>query len=340
MHKDFGEWYRSAGMEPDGEILPKRWVGIENYSPDTNGVVSLARLFYRLGKPNDDFLAAFQDVFQKADPAFKMRDNEHELSVLAGADLVDVIERSDSALSDLAALSLVSAAAENLRPRPSVRDIPEIAARYLNERTIGRAETVDEESADIKRNKTLFAALSVLGGPHGDLVKELQRLQRELSVVTEESNMLWWLFSEYSRDERQPWTNFSVPAVALMAGKELADLTSVIPGPVAARAFLDRVIRCAKKKPPASVSIKDAINDVTIEWRQKYTSGGCPPELEDLMPISHGAKLSLASPDNDAWLPAFTPATGIKSDASIVPNILAYQIFLETLLCRSWKENA
>ena len=37
------------------------------------------------------------------------------------------------------------------------------------------------------------------------------------------------------------------PAVALMAAKELADLTCAAPGPVATRAFLDRAIHCAKE---------------------------------------------------------------------------------------------
>ena len=119
MQNDFGEWYRLAGIEPDGETLATRWAVIDAYMPTRDDVIALAQLFYRLGKPNETSLSAFIGAFHKADPAFRMRDNDHELSVLAGAQLVETINRSDAGFADLAALSLVSGAAGNARPGPS-----------------------------------------------------------------------------------------------------------------------------------------------------------------------------------------------------------------------------
>jgi hypothetical protein len=84
MHKDFGEWYRLAGMEPDGAILANRWAVIEAYSPSTDDVISLTQLFYGLGKPKEAFMSAFVKAFHGAEPAFRTRENNHELSVLAG----------------------------------------------------------------------------------------------------------------------------------------------------------------------------------------------------------------------------------------------------------------
>jgi GTPase-associated system helical domain len=335
MHKDFAEWYRSAGITPNGEMLPKRWAAIEEYQAGRDEIVSLARLFCRLGKSNDAFLNTFRASFQKADPAFPMRDNDQELVVLAGAELVDTIQRGTVNVADFAALSLICAVAQNTRGTPAVIDIPEIAVSYLGERSIDRA--VDGDGSDGPGTKALFAALTALGAPHDGVPKEFERLQRELSVVSEESNILWWLFSEYSRDLKEPWRKFGVPAVALMAAKELADLTRVIPGHVAATAFLDRVIRCAKSKPPARILVTDAIKGVTPEWRQRYASQGCPAQTEDLLPISHGLKISLMSSDEAAWVSAFTQGTGIRANVELPPNILAYQLFLEALLCRAWK---
>lgn len=338
MHKDFAEWYRVAGIPPNGDILPKRWAAIEKYEAGRDQIVSLARLFYRLGKPSEDFLSTFRTAFQTADPAFQMRGNDQELQVLAGAELIDIIERSPMDLADLAAISLVCAAAQNLRGAPTVPDIPEIAARYLGKRAIERAHKGqgDSDSASSPR-KTLFDGLSAAGAPLNGLPAELERLQRELAVVTEESNMLWWLFSEHSHDLKQPWAKSTVPAVALTAGKELAELTRVLPGPVAATAFLDRVIRFAKAKPPSTILVVEAINDATLEWRRSYVELNCPVELEDLAPISYGVKISLTAPENDAWFIAFKSGTGISADSKLVPHILAYQMFLEGLLCRSWR---
>lgn len=212
-----------------------------------------------------------------------------------------------------------------------------IAAGHLMKRTTQRS-AVDEETEETDIDQELLTALKAGEGPLPVLAKQLQKLDRELAIVREESNMLWWLFSEFSRDEKRRWTEFSVPAAAMMAGKELADLTRVIPGPASARAFLDRVIRCVKPKPTASVLVTDAVNEVTIEWRQKYVDEKrCPTEVEDLMPLSHAIKLSLSSPNNNEWFPSFISRTQIPTTAKLVPNVLADQSFLESLLCRSWK---
>src|SRR5690348_480265 len=111
MHADFSEWYRQAGLEPNGEDLPKRWAAIQQYSPKKEEIISLVEIFNRLGKTKDSFPPEFLKALQAADPPFKIRDNDQEFAVLAGAELVDVIERAKPDRSILAVLSLVCAAA-------------------------------------------------------------------------------------------------------------------------------------------------------------------------------------------------------------------------------------
>ncbi len=338
MHKNFAEWYRAAGIPPNADILPKRWTAIEKYAAGRDEVVSLARLFYRLGRPSEHFESAFRAVFQTEDAAFQMRDNDQELLILAGAKLIDVIERNPTGMADFAALSLVCAAVQNLRETVAVPDIPETAARYLSKRAIERARDGqgDSDSTGGTR-RTLFDGLTAAGAPYNALPTELDRLQKQLDIVSEESNMLWWLFSEYSHDLKQPWSKSTVPTVALVAGKELAEMTRVLPGPIAATAFLDRIIRFAKTKPPSTILVVEAINDVSVEWRRNFAQQNCPAELEDLLPISYGVKISLTAPEADAWFIAFKTGTGISADSKLVPHLLAYQVFLEGLLCRSWR---
>lgn len=337
MHKDFAEWYRVAGIPPNGETLPKRWEAIEKYQAGREEIVSLTRIFYRLGKSGPEFENAFRTVFQTVDPAFQMRNNDQELLVLAGAKLIDTIERSSIEIGDFAALSLVCAAAQNLRGTAPIAEIPEIAARHLGKRAVDRTRQGGGGSDSDSARKTLFDALTTAGAPLSGLSTELERLQRELAVVSEESNMLWWLFSEFSHDLKQPWAKSTVPATALVSGKELAELTRVLPGPIAAAAFLDRIIRFAKAKPPSTILVVEAINDATLDWRRTYAERNCPAEIEDLMPLSHGVKISLTAPEADAWFIAFKTGTGISADSKVVPHVLAYQMFLEGLLCRSWR---
>jgi GTPase-associated system helical domain len=315
MHTDFAEWHKSAGMKPDAEALPKHWTAIEAYDPQVEDIVSLTRLFYRLGKPDETFLASFRASFQTADTLFPMRDNDQQLAVLAGAELVHVIDKRSQDLADMAALSLVCAAAQNLRSGPPVLEIPEIAARYLEKRTTTRSLPDDDASKSWDK---------------------LQELERELAIVGEESNMLWWLVSEHSRDLKKPWSKYPL-AVSIVAGKELADLTRLIPGPIAAAALLDKVVNSGKKtKSPSSVLIRDVVNEAPIEWRENFVRDRWVEELADIVPISTTIKLSLIAPQDDAWLPAFENGTGIARDSKVAPAVLAYQMFLEGLLSRSF----
>src|SRR5258707_9639497 len=262
MNRNFGDWYRSAGITPDSEKLPKRWEGLEAYSPGEDGVVSLTRLFYQLGEPKEVFLTEFRSAIQKTDPTFPMKGNDRELIVLAGAELIDVIERASRGLADLAALCLVCAAVQNLRKGPAVPEIPEIAARYLSKRAASRALPEKKPSEMIEK-------LTKLGDPYNSLAVEFQKLQLEFPIVAEESNILWWLVSEYSRDLDKRWSKCSVQEISIVAGKKLADLTRVIPGPVAAAAFLDRVVQSGRTKLTSSVSVTNALSKTPLEWRQE-----------------------------------------------------------------------
>jgi len=92
----------------------------------------------------------------------------------------------------------------------------------------------------------------------------------------------------------------------------------------------------AGTKSETKITIKDAINNISREWRQQFAGDNYPADVLELAPISHGIRLSLTAP-NEAWLPAFQQTIGFSADSEIIPYALAYQIYLEALLCRSWK---
>ena len=58
-------------------------------------------LFFGYSGGKDTFIAKFRKVFQDADASFRMRDNDRELSILAGAVLVTVMEEGSMELGDL-----------------------------------------------------------------------------------------------------------------------------------------------------------------------------------------------------------------------------------------------
>lgn len=319
MHTNFADWHRAAGLEPN-ENSPKHWGVINGYEPTAVEVVALARLFYGFN-PDNSSLEGLGTALQSADPSFSMKDHTRLFSVFAGAELVSLIERlREDRITVLAALSFVCGGAQGLRTLVPVPDIPKIAARYLEKRTYERGSG-DTEATESDEDDP-----------------RLSKLENELSIVGEETNILWWLVSEYSRDRDQRWTSVGLPATSIIAGKELADLTRVIPGPSAAPAFLDRIIRLAANNGQGleAIEVKTSIGNIPREWREQYVFG--PAILEELAPISRAIKLSLVVSDGDEWSPVFEKGTSIASNSTLAPNALAYQVFLERMLARVWKE--
>jgi hypothetical protein len=324
------DWYRIAGLQPDAEAMPKRIAAIEKYGADANSLILLARLFYGIGEPNADFLSAWRLAIQQEDTLFSNRGNEVELAVLAGAKLIEIMY-SSSTLSEMASLAVACTSCQKLRTNPSVPEIPELAIKCLSQQTAERSSVYAA-----RKNSELSSILAESAVPA--LIQEIANMQAELRLVTEESNILWWLFAEHSREENVHWNQLEFPAVLLMIGKELADLTVVLPGPAATLAFLDKVARIAKNKLPESVILKTAINGLSVDWRKKYFTQSMTQELESLMPITHGIRLSLLTPQVDGWCPGFTDSTGIPFESSLAPQKLSFQIYLECLLYRAWKQ--
>src|SRR5207245_2823811 len=144
------------------------------------------------------------------------------------------------------------------------------------------------------------------GGSDDDYIKltiKFQKLQLEFPIVSEESNMLWWLISETSRDVNQRWSEMPLGMVCTLTGKELADLTRIVPGPIAARAFLDRAIRSGRDKVAATISITDVVNDTAKTWRDSYFAKALPTGLEGILPLTHAVAVSVQASDGSAWRP-------------------------------------
>jgi len=329
MNNYLSAWYRSAGIAPENIPLAKRGEAIDAFAVDGDDVAAMTQLFYELTPSDSSFEGKFRTAFNNADPNFGMSGNDRELIVLAGATLANVMENGTRALSDLSTLCLICGGAQNLRKAPAVREIPEAAVKHLSKRSAERAEPDGEDDST-----RLSAALVEKGEPYDVLAREFQKLQLQFPIIAEESNMLWWSFGETSRDLDQRWSKLPLEAVCLVSAKELADLTRVIPGPVAARAFLDRAIRSSRDSVKSSVSIAEVVNDTPKDWREAHYKKPLANELKGILPINEAIRLSLDAGDNSAWRPIFKSSTGVSATAKPAPDKLAYQVFLEHLTIR------
>ncbi len=362
MHKDFADWYRVASIEPSAELLEKRWQAIERVvsSLALRQVLGLARLFNGLGITDAQFVEQYRLAFKEFDSTFAMRENDLELRVLAGATIVCILETAEGPLGDAAALATVSSDYRGLRPRWQLSELTQRARTYLSQRSIKlrtglTAESVTPPKVGIKKlmealeaavqtnqatqvGNAVKGVLEALAGGLKDLgtsAAEVTRKQAEaLRVQREEANILWWLFAEYSRDLERPMKDLPLPAVCVVAAKELSDLTEVVPGPVAAIGVLDKTLRTAEPGLRESTTLQEAVNSATRDWRTAWASKAEAVRLDNLCPVILAIRKSLETDGPEDWLPAFAKTSGIDVRGAIKPLELAFQAYEESLLAR------
>ena len=360
MHRLFAEWYRVVGVEPRGEDLPKRWTGVETVVKglDIARSLDVARSF--LGMSLDsEAKDQFATVFQKTDPAFPMRDNDLELQILAGAVIAQYVETQRTAAGNALALAVISGACPGLRPAVLLPEIVTIAENYLFQESLkvrSRMPFPGIKPPGLKSDQLLSDVTTPAAQSNlADLVTALGPLLQKLNDGTrtvaesaskavshldtlvaslqEQTNVLWWVFAGSSRDLGQPYCDASWPAVCLIAGKELAELTQLLPGPVASSAVLDKILSEGRLS-TETVSFEAAVTGTDSTWRLKCLESA-EISLDELSPIHLSFRKST---DGGAWIKSFEAASGIKLRKSNITGLaLACQMYNERLLQKAAK---
>lgn len=356
MHKFFGDWYRVAQIEPKGDDLPKRWAGVEELvrAIDAEKALNLARLFLGSTTISADIKEQFALIFQKADPAFPMRDNAVELRVLAGAAVAHCVETQGTNTSDILALAVVSGACPGIRKPVLLPEIVTIVQKYLFDAglrmraysrapeikgTNARANQLLSELKAIAEPNSLPAIIEALGSPlqklHAGMgaVAEsaneaVGHLDNVIASAIEQGNILWWVFTERSRDMNVPYSEIPLACASSIAAKELADITELLPGPVAAPAVLDKILAGAKGA-PATLSLEAIVMEAENAWKEKCLETA-ELRLDELCPIHMAFRQSAYG---TAWIKPFESMLDVKiNEADLNAVTAAVQVYNERLL--------
>jgi len=355
MHKEFGEWYRLVSIEPNGEMLTKRWAGVKEWvstlQGDDDAVLETVRIVRGLSPKSsqEPFLAAFR----KHDAAFPQR-NDAELRVLAGASLVRCVHLADNDNDGVRAAILAGTALAASSLRVSDSEISEVTKQVLDglQRVARKQRERGELDTDAIRRGGDAAAEAMKqvasAGDWGELrghvstvfqslldavrrsESALRAAEHSIQCADEETNILWWLEGGSSRDLDKPWSAVSKDAIPLIAASELADLTVVAMSPQDAAAILDRVVTKAKCK---ETSIQAYVNAVPDDWLKAHTSQMVDRAL-DLAPLSL-ALFQRARSNSSSWQEYFEGTSGLKPSEVLTPERIACQAYIEAVLLRT-----
>ena len=263
IHPKFAMWLASANITPDDAVLRKWWAGLEAFQATTQDVVSLVQL---ANEADAVTVAAsrFHVTLQKQDSAL-LPNQKLVVAALASAKLYTLLE-VDSALTPFVAL-LSAVSFPLFETQPTYRaDLAKLAEKSLTDSSRSRADLdaivcrVEQDSED---------------------APEAGELERVLAVTAEETNILWWIFGGRSRDTNETFAAIDDEVIQFVAAKELADLTTLLPGHVAISAFADRVCQTGRAKKLDIVAVTAAIKKLpetfVASLSQRWVNHACLP---------------------------------------------------------------
>lgn len=347
----FADRYAQSALSPSAQIITSRQATanriVENVTQSQ--IFDLVGAYY--GSPHVS-LTWFRDEFAKEDASFSLVNNEREMKVLAALILEQLLFKEDpetilaivagnaaaqrppedaSWLLCSAKETLVRLSVDNREPRAVPTEVVPTTNPKL-EAEIAGVTNGDWETLLAMLAKMRAENLSSGRNISKQAKESLNALKRELELVKEESQMLWWLFSGHSKTLARSFSFLSAPHAAVAGAIDLGVLTSFsLLGPVAIPGILERMLSGAKKaKTSQPTSLAAIVDGFAVADLEALTANvkDLPPWLA---PISTALKLAQTM-GTGGWHTRYTTQTGLDASSSIDPLALANQLYREYLL--------
>ncbi|WP_151075704.1 GTPase-associated system all-helical protein GASH [Flintibacter sp. KGMB00164] len=348
MIKNFNEWYIDVNLAPQEGLIEKRLECIADYakSVDANDICNLVNLYYGLTTDKED-LESFASVFIEKDPSFSSRYTK-ELSLLAGATLLEISTENIDYSSFAELLTLTTSFYK--KPSSAPRALEQIIKRFNIDR-IGIREksftddTLDFDKANLKTvattiNKPSWDATSAQNLIHvlGECVdyldvlcNRLNTMQKMQSVYEEDSQLLWWMMSDWSTTLNQPLKEIEKINGCLLVAYEAACFVSNYPGPYAMEGVIRKVVNACKGR-TQNIEFTKLITEINPTLKKIIASKAkLFPAIEQL-PITYAILCADNAADITEWYPKYCRTVSV--DENIEKDTCekyAWQMYLECL---------
>ena len=237
------------------------------------------------------------------------------------------------------------AAHEELEEVPSIR---ELAAYKALPAAAVEEIPVNDWAVPTKNDKALASAIAAQSKSLGTLHSQVEGLRKDVSAfvglvgprlrdpavraLQEETQVLWWLFGEWSAQEGRSFDRLDRRAAVPLLAFELAGLLRFEPAHPQTRQILRRALaRCG-----GAADDVLGIADIALPTKLKFSV----PTNELITPILCLSKKAAESPGDDAWLARFAVRVGIDASLKLAPETWASMIVNELLLLRRLNDAA
>ncbi|OHC26960.1 MAG: hypothetical protein A2Y50_03465 [Pseudomonadales bacterium RIFCSPLOWO2_12_59_9] len=346
----FADRYAEAGLTPNAQLITHRCESSKRIVTNITDqqILDLAATYYE--SPDVD-LGWFRDEFVKEDASFSLVNNAREARVLAAAMLDQLVAGGNC----IAILAVTVGHVAGKRPPSQAEWLVASAKKALGIRSVENrspaavekiAPTAFKDLAQDIANTATESDWAKLAAVLGKVRTEAQNsgkaivaqsnnalaeLDRQMKLMREETQMLWWLIGGHSRLLERGFTKFDPQQAALVGAIDLGTLTTCSElGPVAAPAMLERVIAISKKaKGSETRELSTTIDSIAlVDIEKLQINAKLPPRLA---PITAAIDLARTIGPG-AWHARFKAVTGFDASISFEPLSLAEQLYREHLL--------
>lgn len=348
MIKNFNEWYIDVNIAPQEGQIEKRVECIVDYARnvDANDVCNLVNLYYGLPIADED-LESFASVFIEKDPTFSIR-YKKELSLLAGATLLEISAKNLNYNSLAELLTLTTSFYR--KPSSTCRALEQITKQFNIDRIAIREQsftdgfidfdkvnlktvvtTINKPSWDATSAQNLTNVLAEYADCLYTLSDRLNTMQKMQSVYEEDSQLLWWMMSDWSTTLNQPLKEIEKINGCLLVAYEAACFVSNYPGPYAMEGVIRKVVNACKGK-TQNVEFTKLITEINHTLKKIITSKAKPFPIIEQLPITYAIFCADNAADITEWYPKYCRTVSV--DENIEKNTYekyAWQMYLECL---------
>lgn len=167
-----------------------------------------------------------------------------------------------------------------------------------------------------------------------DLAQQNQKLSFALSVQREESNILWWMLTEWSETAQKSYHDMSKMEAALLSAYELNGCVNFSLGPHASKQILMKMISLGKTEKPELSTVKALIDQLNGELLPSFEK--CQiTELQPILSALKAKRIAVQKGKGDKWQQQYEMACEKSLDDLLMTAFdFGQQLYLEIELGR------
>lgn len=336
----FPTWYKTIELNLTPDILQKRISAIEKIIQEENVELwlDIVKLAYGIvpGDQNNKDLVV--DIFKEFDLSFPIQANDNIVKVLSQICLCFLFE-SKSHLRQIVSLAIINL---NFFEQYSSVEVPFYESAHKTDVVNETDVSFDVEEAVENLTIKAEALEEDEDGEEGmenedtlNLINLVRYLSTENKKLKEETNVLWWLFTQYSNLNKAYFYELTLSKMVISSAYELFQITQNSGFLNSSKHILNKalIISNGNKTKLKELSLADVINETLDTVKDGILALG---DQSEFTPFLHAVNLEKSLGDLGLYKATFNKKFGAGSiEKKFKPEELAFQFYAEMTFIKS-----